>query len=36
MEVKSLKLDSITMYIDRFPGVQTMLKWTGYGGCQAI
>ena len=24
------------MYIDRFPGVQTMLKWTGYGGCQAI
>ena len=20
------------MYIDRFPGVQTMLKWTGYGG----
>ncbi len=19
-----------------FPGVQTMLKWTGYGGCQAI
>jgi hypothetical protein len=24
------------MYIDRFPGVQTMLGWTGYGGCQAI
>lgn len=24
------------MYIDRFPGVQTMLDWTGYGGCQAI
>lgn len=24
------------MYIDRFPGVQTMLEWTGYGGCQAI
>ncbi len=22
------------MYIDRFPGVQTMLKWTGYGGCR--
>lgn len=24
------------MYIDRFPGVQTMLKWTGYGGNQCI
>jgi hypothetical protein len=24
------------MYIDRFPGVQTMLNWTGYGGCQAM
>lgn len=24
------------MFIDRFPGVVTMLKWTGYGGCQCI
>lgn len=24
------------MFIDRFPGVKTELKWTGYGSCRAL